>query len=258
MRINLKLTRQFSENWSKMAIWFFHIILLKALFLDHRYHQKAKMMFLLWEKGPTNYLAVDFCNRNRYAEANYKLIHTSFFNTLFCTLKRRHKRKTSRCLVGISVQRHNCVIFLRKWARRDRYSQWRSLSGHVLFTKIEEEDIGSICFQQDGATCHTAEATLDVLRPVFEDRIISHSADVVWPTRSCDLTPLDYYLWGAVKDKCYADKSETIDALKGNIREVIREIQLHIIDNVLKYGWDSVSYCMASRGIHLNDIIFHY
>ena len=33
------------------------------------------------------------------------------------------------------------------------------------------------------------------------------------------MTPLDYYVWGAVKDKCYADKPETIDALKDNIRE---------------------------------------
>ena len=39
------------------------------------------------------------------------------------------------------------------------------------------------------------------------------------------------YLWGAVKDKCYADKPETIDALKDNIREAIGEIQLHTIDN---------------------------
>ena len=63
-----------------------------------------------------------------------------------------------------------------------------------LFTKIEEEDIGNIWFQQNGAMCHTAEATLDVLRPVFEDRIISRRAAVVCPPRSCDLTPLDYYL----------------------------------------------------------------
>ena len=103
-----------------------------------------------------------------------------------------------------------------------------------LFTKIEEEDIGNIQFQQDGATCHTAEVTLDVLRPVFEDRINSRRAGVVRPPRSCDLTPLDYYLWGAVKDKCYADKTETIDALKDNIRETIGEIQLHTMDNVLK------------------------
>ena len=82
-----------------------------------------------------------------------------------------------------------------------------------LFTKIEEYDIGNIWFQQDGATCHTAEAARDVLRPVFEDCLA-----VVWPPRNCDLTPLDYYLWSAVKDKCYADKPEIIDALKDNIR----------------------------------------
>ena len=42
--------------------------------------------------------------------------------------------------------------------------------------------------------------------------------------RSCYLTSFDYYLWGAVKDKCYADKPKAIDALKDNIREAIGEI----------------------------------
>ena len=53
---------------------------------------------------------------------------------------------------------------------------------------------------------------------------ITALADVVWPPRSYDLTPLDYYLWGAIKDKCYADKPEAIDAVKDNIREAIGEI----------------------------------
>ena len=74
-----------------------------------------------------------------------------------------------------------------------------------LCPKIKEDDVGNSYFKQDGATCHTLD--------VFKDRIISRRADVVWPPRSCDLTPLDNYLWGAVKDKCYADKPETIDAL---------------------------------------------
>ena len=128
----------------------------------------------------------------------------------------------------------------------------------VLFTKIEEDDIVNIWFQKDSDTSHTVEATLDVLRPVFEDRIISRRADVVWPPRSCDLTPLDYYLWVPVKDKSYADKSETIEALKDNIREAFGEIQLHTIDNVLKNWNDRVGYCMARRGSQLNQIIFHY
>ena len=91
-----------------------------------------------------------------------------------------------------------------------------------LFTTIEEQDIGNIWFRQDGVTCHTAEATLDVLLPVFEDRIISR-----W--------------WGPAKHKCYADKPETIDALNDNIFEAIGEIQLHTIDNVFKNWTDRVS-----------------
>ena len=70
------------------------------------------------------------------------------------------------------------------------------------------------------------------------------------------MTLLDYYLWSVVKDKCYADKPEAIDALKDNIREAIGEIQLHTIDNVLKNWNDRVGYCMASRGSHWNKIIF--
>ena len=76
--------------------------------------------------------------------------------------------------------------------------------------------------------CHTVEATLDVLRPVFEDRIISRRTDVVWPPRSCNLTLLDYCLWYAVKDKCYAAKPEAIEALKDNILEAIGEMCLKI------------------------------
>ena len=119
----------------------------------------------------------------------------------------------------------------------------------IFVHKNEEEDIGNISSQQNGAMCHTAEATFDVLRPVFEDRIISRRADVLWPSRSCNLTPLDYYFWRAVNDQCYAEKSETIDALKDNIREAIGEIQLHTIDNVLKNWTDCVGYCMAEAAI---------
>ena len=77
------------------------------------------------------------------------------------------------------------------------------------------------------------------------------------PPRSSNLTPLDYYLLGGVKDKCYADKPETIDALKNNIREAIGEIPLHTIDIMLKNWTDGVGFCMASQASHLHEIICH-
>lgn len=91
------------------------------------------------------------------------------------------------------------------------------------------------------------------MRGVFENRIISRNGDVNWPPRSCDLTPLDYFLWGAVKDKCYT----TIEALKHEIEVAIREIEAQTIENVLKNWVDRMGYCKASRGSHMNEIVFH-
>ena len=76
---------------------------------------------------------------------------------------------------------------------------YRAILNEFLFTKIEEEDIGNIWFQHDSVTCHIAEATFDVVCPVFDDRIISRRAVVVWPP------------WGTVKDNWYANKPETIN-----------------------------------------------
>ena len=36
-----------------------------------------------------------------------------------------------------------------------------------------------------------------------------------------DLIPFDYFLWEAVKDKCYANHPETIEALKHEIKVAI-------------------------------------
>ena len=123
-------------------------------------------------------------------------------------------------------------------ANGDRY---RAILNEFLFTKIEEQNIDNIWFQQDLAMCHTAEVTLDIFRLVSEDRIISRRADVVQPPRGCDLTALIYYLWGALKDKCYPDKPEAIDA-----REVIVEIQLHTTELHSELRFDTVGLLFVS------------
>ena len=123
-----------------------------------------------------------------------------------------------------------------------------------LFPEIEEDDMDDIWFQEDGATCNTDNVTIDLLRTVFENQIISWNSDVNWPPRCCDSIPLDYFLWGAVKDKCYANHSETIQALKHEIKVAIHGIEAQTIENVLKNWVDRLEYCKASRGSHLNDV----
>jgi len=72
--------------------------------------------------------------------------------------------------------------------------RYHAMLNEFLLPKFEEKDTDDIWFQQDGTPCYTANATIDFLRTVFENRIINRNADVNWPPRNCDLTPLNYFL----------------------------------------------------------------
>ncbi|GFX24645.1 uncharacterized protein TNCV_3344251 [Trichonephila clavipes] len=75
----------------------------------------------------------------------------------------------------------------------DRY---RAMITNFFIPELNNHDVQEeLWFQQDGATCHTARATIDLLKDTFGDRLISRFGPVNWPPRSCDLTPLDYFLW---------------------------------------------------------------
>jgi hypothetical protein len=78
-------------------------------------------------------------------------------------------------------------------------------------------------FMQDVATAHTATYSIKVLNKVFEDRLISRR---LWPARSPDLNPCDFYLWGNQKDKVYSNNPHTLVELKQNIRETILSIEV--------------------------------
>ncbi|GFW75062.1 uncharacterized protein TNCV_447671 [Trichonephila clavipes] len=111
-------------------------------------------------------------------------------------------------------------------------------------------------FQQDGATCHTARATIDLLKDTLGDRLISRFGPVNWPPRSCDLTPLDYFLWGYVKSLVYADKPQTLDHLEDNIRRVIADRRPQMLEKVIENWTSRLDYIRASRGSPMPEIIF--
>ena len=64
--------------------------------------------------------------------------------------------------------------------------------------------------------------------------MISRNGDYNWPPRSCQLSPLDFFLWGYVKDKVYTDDSQSIQELKEKIRAVIDEIEPQMCENVME------------------------
>ncbi|GFU26057.1 uncharacterized protein TNCV_5105291 [Trichonephila clavipes] len=115
----------------------------------------------------------------------------------------------------------------------DRY---RAMITNFFIPELNNHDVQELWFQQDGATCYTAHATIDLLKDTFGDRLISRFGPVNWPPRSCDLTPLDYFLWGYVKSLVYADKPQTLGHLEDSIRRVIADIRPQMLEKSSKMG----------------------
>ncbi|GFX45357.1 putative DD41D transposase [Trichonephila clavipes] len=127
---------------------------------------------------------------------------------------------------------------------------------NVFIPELNNHDVQELWFQQDGATCHTARVTIDLLKDTFGDRLISRFGPVNWPPRSCDLTPLDYFLWGYVKSLVYADKPQTLDHLEDNIRRFIADIRPQMMEKVIEHWTSRLAYIRARRGSHMPEIIF--
>ncbi|GFX94868.1 uncharacterized protein TNCV_2379411 [Trichonephila clavipes] len=127
---------------------------------------------------------------------------------------------------------------------------------NFFIPELNNHDVQELWFQQDGATCHTARATIDLLKDTLGDRLISRFGPVNWPPRSCDLTPLDYFLWGYQKSLVYADKPQTLDYLEDNIRRVIADIRPQMLEKVIENWTSRLDYIRASRGSPMPEIIF--
>ncbi|GFW39610.1 putative transposable element [Trichonephila clavipes] len=133
---------------------------------------------------------------------------------------------------------------------------YRAMITNFFIPELNNHDVQELWFQQDGATCHTARATIDLLKDTFGDRLISRFGPLNWPPRSCDLTPLDYFLWGYVKSLVYADKPQTLDHLEDNIRRVIADMRPQMLEKVIENWTSRLDYIRASRGSPMQEIIF--
>ncbi|GFU50547.1 putative LOC100569746 [Trichonephila clavipes] len=127
---------------------------------------------------------------------------------------------------------------------------------NFFIPELNNHDVQELWFQQDGATCHTARATIDLLKDTFGDRLISRFGPVNWPPRSCDLTQLDYFLWDYAKSLVYADKPQTLDHLEDNIRRVIADIRPQMLEKVIENWTSRLDNIRASPGSHMPEIIF--
>ena len=117
-----------------------------------------------------------------------------------------------------------------------------SIKNYVMIAnQLTDDELTTEYYQQDGATCHTANGSMREIESYLKDRIISKN---LWPPRSPDLTPADFFLWGLLKGKVYKNTPRTIEQLKDAKRQEIQAVNAETLRKVFKNLEKSIQVCL--------------
>ena len=103
-------------------------------------------------------------------------------------------------------------------------------------------------FQQDGAPPHFHADVRTYLDDNVTNRWLGRRGSTEFPPRSPDLTPLDFFLWGYVKDKVYTTKPATIDELKVAIDNECSRLPIEMIHKVFNSISSRYQQCLNNNG----------
>jgi len=76
------------------------------------------------------------------------------------------------------------------------------------------------------------------LDAAFPNRWIGRDGPTPWPPRSPDITPLNFFLWGYVKDKVFSTPVPDIANLKARITDAFATIT----EDTLVNTWREIDY----------------
>lgn len=105
-------------------------------------------------------------------------------------------------------------------------------------------------FQQDGAGPHNARAIQDYLNQRFPNSWMGTFGPVRWPPRSPCFNPLDYFLWGAIKDKVYYTPVADIEELRQRVITSIRSLSPESIRAAVNEMEWRMEACIQNGGAH--------
>lgn len=103
-------------------------------------------------------------------------------------------------------------------------------------------------FQQDGCGAHNARVVRDYLDTRFPNSWMGTFGPVQWPPRSPSLNPLDYYLWGHLKDIVYSSPTNNIDHLRQKILAAFESVQQRTLQKAVDQMTDRINLCIENQG----------
>jgi len=125
---------------------------------------------------------------------------------------------------------------------------------NAFVNQLDDEELSVGYFQQDGVTYHTSHTNMAEILYFFSDCVISKG---LWPPRSSNLMPLDYFLWGHLKGRVYQNKPRNIDTLKAKITEEIQAVTADILARTFQNVACRVQSCLDENGGHFQYMLWY-
>ena len=252
-----------------------HRILKKYKFIPYKYRPvqallpgdpERRIVFCHW------YL--NFC---RQAVDNFRYIlwtdESNFSNSGMYNRKNRHYWSRENLLLvhprgpqvrfsfnvwcGIINSRIVGPFFYEGTLTGERYVEFMT---EIMNNFLDELDLISrqnLHFQQDGAPAHNYGGTYQLLNTLFNDQWIGTNGPIHWPPRSPDLTPLDFFLWGYLKNLLYRHRYDNADALKTAVRETINQIDGRTILRAVRTVQKRAQKCIEEGGGIFEHLLRH-
>ena len=108
-----------------------------------------------------------------------------------------------------------------------------------------------IIFQQDGAPPDWSSDVRRFLDATFPNRWLGRDGRTPLPPRSPDITSLDFFLWGYVKDKVFSTPVPDITNLKARLTEAFATITEYMLENACREIDYRLYVLRATKGAHV-------
>ena len=150
----------------------------------------------------------------------------------------------------------NCIIGPYFFDDNVNGANYTKMLDSFFWPAIQKKRIASkIIFQQDGAPAHFSLRAREWLHRHLPGRWIGRRGPLEWAARSPDLTPLDFYLWGYVKQKVYKNYHNDLDELRTSITNVIHSIQPDVLKTVFSNISKRLNLVIQKNGAHIEQFL---
>lgn len=216
-------------------------------FLNEFRRDQSFHLNILWtdETRFTNNGIYNRHNFHHWADANPKIIKESRFQEKF----------GFNCWCGILGDQLIGPILYEGTLNGPRYLELLKNEVEDILDGLPLCKMINTVWQQDGAPPHNSREVQTYLNEKYGIRWIGTNGPIRWPPRSPDITPLDFFIWGHVKNLIYINTFHDVGELRQKVLEVFSSITNSQIKHCHRSIIKRITKCIELGGGHIEHVL---